>query len=174
MSKSIDYGMGQTNIDRANGIRYGVISINALNEWAWDSFEADYGEPTCPECGSILSEYDNEAHNDYREDDSHECCDYACDHCKRIVGSDNAYSDEPRSHNLDDGEYVATVDSYNDVFIMRSPYYTRAQFCSPCALEPVTWRTRARMERKSIASGTTGLRAIKHRIRSIASAMTAR
>ncbi len=30
----IDYGMGQTNIDKANGIRFGVIPMNDLTEFA--------------------------------------------------------------------------------------------------------------------------------------------
>jgi hypothetical protein len=48
----IDYGMGQTNIDKETGIHYGVISINSLTECAIEDFEADYGEPHCPKCGS--------------------------------------------------------------------------------------------------------------------------
>jgi hypothetical protein len=40
----IDYGMGMTNIDKSNGIRYGVISQNeVLQAWA-DSSEPWYGE----------------------------------------------------------------------------------------------------------------------------------
>lgn len=31
MSAGIDYGLGQTNIDLATGIRYGVIHENSLN-----------------------------------------------------------------------------------------------------------------------------------------------
>jgi len=36
-------------------------------------------------------------------------------------------------NNLDDGDYLAASDSEGDVWVYRSPYYTRAQFCSPCA-----------------------------------------
>ena len=41
---------------------------------------------------------------------------------------------EPISHIVDDGEYQAeaSVDS-GDIFITKSPYFTYAQFCSPCA-----------------------------------------
>jgi hypothetical protein len=42
MGKGIDYGMNKTNIDHTTGIRYGVINIGDLNEWAYESFEADY------------------------------------------------------------------------------------------------------------------------------------
>lgn len=45
----IDYGMGQTNIDKETGIRYGVINANTLSEHAWDTIQSngtdlDYAE----------------------------------------------------------------------------------------------------------------------------------
>ena len=122
MSKGIDYGMGQTNIDPSNGIRYGVIPMNSLHEWAWDDFEPDYGEPTCPKCGNTAN----------LETDKSEA-DYSCESCEYCFNSDEAYGDEPLGHTLESDEYTASVDSYGDVFIMKSPYFTRAQFCSPCA-----------------------------------------
>jgi hypothetical protein len=130
-NKGIDYGMGQTNIDRETGIRFGVIPMNALGEYAWDGFEPDYGPPSCPECGREVKEYDDEAHGEYPE--IRGCADYACESCERVYDSEKVYGDEPCGHTCTDSEYSATVDSYNDVFILKSPYYTRAQFCSPCA-----------------------------------------
>lgn len=133
MDKGIDYGMGQTNIDRTNGIRYGVISIHSLHEWAHESFEADYGPPSCPKCGGDASEPDGDVDEPY-ERYSRGCDDYACDSCRIVFDSADAYPDEPAGgFVLDDGEYSAQLDSYNDVFLVRSPYFTRAQFCSPCA-----------------------------------------
>lgn len=126
----IDYGHGKTNIDPKNGIRYGIINMNSLSEWAWDYFEADYGPPTCRKCGNKLLEYDGEKHEDYPE--IRGCSDFACETCEMVVDSQDAYRDEPIGHYLDDGEYKAFVDSYNDVMIVQSPYYTHAQFCSPC------------------------------------------
>lgn len=60
MGSGIDYGMGQTNIDTNNGIRYGVISCNSLSEWFWESVEHNYGKPTCPKCGNEAKEGDGE------------------------------------------------------------------------------------------------------------------
>jgi hypothetical protein len=125
----IDYGMGNTNIDPVTKIRYGVINMNALNEWAWDSFEADYGEPTCPKCGNECEEYSDQAHTHYDGEGS----DYACEECKYAFMSDESFGDEPHGWTLDDGEYKATVGSDNDCFVLKSPYFTRVQFCSPCA-----------------------------------------
>lgn len=131
MGEGIDYGRGQTNIDRATGIRYGVIPVNALGEWAMDEFEPDYGPARCPQCGGELAEYDDDAHGHYPE--SSDCCDYACEPCERIVGSDRAFADEADSWGLTSGGYDAFVDCHNDAFVLKSPYYTHASFCSPCA-----------------------------------------
>lgn len=40
---------------------------------------------------------------------------------------------EPSSYIIDDGEYTAECGDSGDIFITKSPYYTYAQFCSPCA-----------------------------------------
>lgn len=119
MDHGIDYGMGQTNLNRETGIRFGVIPMNDLNEWAWEDFEADYPDPECPECGL----------------DCHasESRDYACPGCGKCFWSHDVLPDEPSGWSLDDGQYKAEVHSDGDCFIIRSPYYTHAQFCSPCA-----------------------------------------
>lgn len=130
----IDYGLGAINIDPETGIRFGVISMNALACYAWESFEADYGEPTCPKCGNEVVDYDDEKHGDYDHFnyDHGTCCDYACETCTHILESETCFGDEPNGYTLNDGEYQASVDSYNDVIVLKSPYYTYAQFCSPC------------------------------------------
>lgn len=174
-SRGIDYGRGQVNIDKENGIRFGVIPFHALDEWAHEGFEADYGPPTCPECGNECVDLDNEEVPEYldelvaytEENRTHlyrrgailigyevddkfvpaeefeatrwtwdgECCwDYACANCRKVLGSDLVFGDEPVGHYLDDGEYKATQGGDDcDVFVLQSPYYTHAQFCSPCA-----------------------------------------
>lgn len=147
----IDYGRGKTNIDPATGIRYGVISINALYPEAVEAFEPDYGEPTCPDCGSGLLNPSDETFReaflsnwkDTNDDpDNLEAAeeelediysDYYCLRCHEEVVSENAYGEEPNGFILDDGEYQAALDQYNDIMLFQSPYYTHAQFCSPCA-----------------------------------------
>ena len=149
----IDYGMGQTNIDKETGIRYGVISQNEVLQAWCDSSEAYYGDPHCPKCGneavvipshtesdpsgegkwvSVIQDVP-EHMKDYEENKYCGCCDFACDACKYLFGSDEAYGDEPLSHTLDDGEYKAECGESGDIFITKSPYYTYGPFCSPCA-----------------------------------------
>jgi hypothetical protein len=140
MAAGLDYGMGQTNIDHANGIRYGVISANGdiLQAWA-DSSEPDYGDPTCPKCGNEARFRSVEPADgaqapdtdDYDQAD-HECPDYVCDSCRYMFGGESAYGDEPIGFTLNDREYSAESCLDSDVMITRSPFYTFARFCSPC------------------------------------------
>jgi hypothetical protein len=126
----IDYGMGQTNIDKTTGIRFGVIHQNAvLQTWA-DSSEPEYGEPTCPKCGHEAVDYQLADLDETWEDNGG---DYACPYCRYAFDSDEAFGDEALAYILDDGEYKAQSNDYGDIFITHSPYYTRADFCSPCA-----------------------------------------
>ena len=145
--RGIDYGLGQSNIDHKTGIRYGVISQNAvLQAWA-DSCEGFYGEPICPDCGNTCKTIDDPTlpDTDLGDDENGnpiepvweraagECEEYACEDCHKIFGGESAFGDEPLSYVLDDGTYLAESDSSGDIFITKSPYYTCAQFCSPCA-----------------------------------------
>ncbi len=133
-----DYGLGQTNIDKKNGIRYGVISQHeVLQAWA-DSSEAYYGDPHCPGCGNDAIESGDDEEGILTDREGYKvsrgaCGDFACDRCKIRFDADEAYGDEPISHFIDDEEYSAECGDSGDIFITKSPYYTFAPFCSPCA-----------------------------------------
>lgn len=131
----IDYSLGQSNFDKKTGIHYGVIQLDSLSEWAIEDFEADYGDPHCPECGGDVKSVDDASLPDTEdwEQARHECEEYACESCKYVFGSESAFPEEAVEYVLDKDGYVASLDGYNDVFILKSPYYTHAQFCSPCA-----------------------------------------
>jgi hypothetical protein len=140
----IDYGMGTTNIDKATGIRYGVIPANDVcQSWA-DSSEADYGPPYCPKCGNSavdccdVNDDENALQNippmEEWKHNAHECADYACEQCEYVFGSESAFGEEAIAWTLDDGEYMASQSGADhDIFVLKSPYYTRGPFCSPCA-----------------------------------------
>lgn len=117
--KGIDYGRGLANIDNENGIRYGVISIHEVTQAWCDSSEANYIY-TCPFCGSDLK----------KGQDAKQC-----PSCYKRIDPDRDFDClDPSSFFIDDGEYLAEQ-GYDDtdIFIIKSPYYTYSQFCSPCA-----------------------------------------
>jgi len=55
----IDYGRGETNIDKLTGIRFGVINQGEVGQAWFESAEADYGKPTCPKCGNEAIELES-------------------------------------------------------------------------------------------------------------------
>lgn len=146
--RGIDYGLGTTNIDRENGIRYGVIHQHELLQAWCDSSEPDYGKPHCPKCGGEAIQGESWSHEnsqggvtcgtehpEHTEDwECSGCGDYRCDDCEYLFDGDEAFRDEPLGHALDDGEYLAEqYGDDGDIFVLKSPYYTLCQFCSPCA-----------------------------------------
>lgn len=100
----IDWGNGLANVDRETGIRFGVISQNSIADWAIDDFDTEYPE----------TEHEDSCTNP----DSCDC------------GSDY----EPIGHSYERGGYVLSMgtDGFG-IFVLKSPFTTRASFCSPCA-----------------------------------------
>jgi hypothetical protein len=134
MNRSIDYGLGLTNIDQATGIRYGVISIHEITQvWA-DSSEPDYGDPACPKCLGQAIEGEPEDTTEYKSYTNYGCHDYHCPACHIMFDSEYAYPESPLAYVYEDDGYTANQDSDDtDIFITRSPYYTTCRYCSPCA-----------------------------------------
>lgn len=116
----IDYGMGRTNVDRETGIRFGVVNANRL-PYIWDDVESVYPPYTCPECEAELG------------DDIPDTCP-ACEaelDCDDVQGQMDCV--EALFHKVDVDGVVAEIHSDGDMFILKSPVYIYAQFCSPCA-----------------------------------------
>ena len=100
----IDYGNGKANIDEKTGIRFGVISARVVDYW-YECSELFYSPCEEPSCV-----------------ESGNCdCEIEPDWC----GVDT----EKLGASADAGQYASS----DDIFVTRSEYYTRAQFCSPCA-----------------------------------------
>jgi hypothetical protein len=121
----INYGDSTSNTDTNTGIRYGIISQNSLMPEALDDFQPDYGKPSeaeCPECGNTWFVKGL----DYG--DGVECPE--CDESFELELEDSA---EPNGHTYESDGYACNIDSHGDVWVFRSPFYTYAQFCSPCA-----------------------------------------
>lgn len=155
---SIDYGMGRANIDKATGIRYGVISQNEILQAWCDEAEADYGKPTCPNCGSDTvdaSKVDEEDGTDEAEwtHTKYGCDDHACRHCRSYFDSSEVYGDEALGFTYEAHGYEASQGSDGDIFVTKSPYCTYAAFCSPCAPGAVYLMDSRKPETESGAMG---------------------
>jgi len=131
-NKGIDYGNGITNIDEKTGIRYGVIPHSAIGSAWYDESEAEYGDPTCPNCGNAPSNYDNEIHDGY-EIEKYSMAEYACENCEYIFDGEQAYPEEPLYFWYNSNGYVIKQTDEVDIFVLKSPYFTYGQFCSQCA-----------------------------------------
>ncbi len=116
---SIDYGRGTTNVAE-NGYRFGVLPHHDVGSAWYDSSEGVYPKG-CPKCGSA----------DFEENGDGELC---CQDCEYTGEADEFWAEEARSFNYSDQEYLLSQDAESpDIWVMKSPYYTVTEFCSPCA-----------------------------------------
>lgn len=121
----IDYGNGTSNFNPKTGIRFGIISQNELSGDAVGEFEPEYPKPSeaeCPECGHCVPAI-NLSWGDS----------VTCPECNSDFEIEGGDMDEPSSHSYSSGGYECSLDSHGDVWVFKSPFYTYAQFCSPCA-----------------------------------------
>ena len=130
----IDYGLGQTNIDKDTGIRYGVIHNNKLASHARGDItsngeDLDYTETIqdltdqiSSSLKSILADYDRT---------------FDCKEAAESIVSDldlNIESSGDCTRYLYEGENETfNLASDGDIFVTRSKYYTLCSYCSPCA-----------------------------------------
>lgn len=115
----IDYGRGMTNIDLSTGYRYGVTSVHNLASWIWEEIEYVYSQ-ACPKCGS-------EPQRNKTSDNP------KCTVCGKRSPIDRWWGDEPVSNRLTIEGVEGWIDGSNDVWVVKSSYVYRANFCSPCA-----------------------------------------
>lgn len=89
-----------------------------LQAWT-DSSEAHY-TPTCPHCGNELSK-GFEARR--------------CEHCHKRIDPDMDFDMlEPDCFTYEkDGYQCQQSGDDTDIFVIKSPFFTYCQFCSPCA-----------------------------------------
>lgn len=123
--RGIDYGHGQTNIDKATGIRNGVIPQGEVLQAWCDSSEPYYGKPQggipCPEC-----EHSGQFAENWGDT-------LTCAECGETFEAELPDCAEPISHYYESDGYACEAGESGDIFICKSPYFTYAQYCSPCA-----------------------------------------
>jgi hypothetical protein len=133
----IDYGLGKINTD--GNFRYGVIPANEVGQAWYDESEGEYGKPFCPDC---FNEVDETADFSFeggpmQDNEGNEIIDeYFCVHCEKGVDENNPeiWPENPICfYYAGDGYEAHQSQDDCDIFITKSPYFTYAQFCSPCA-----------------------------------------
>lgn len=128
--KGIDYGLGRSNRNSETGIRNGVINQNHVGQAWFDESEAYYGKPEefeCEHCQQTVR-INTDTDNVINWGDSVEC-----PNCGETTECELPDCSEPISHFYEKDGYSAEAGESGDIFVCRSPYYTYAQFCSPCA-----------------------------------------
>ena len=121
-----------TNHDE-NGIAYGVIPQNDVMPECLDDAEYDYGKPEdydleCPECGRTLSWDEPLNWGEIVE----------CSACSEDVELEPPFDSEANSFSIERDGYAiqgecGSFTSSFDLWVFKSPYYTIAEKCSPCA-----------------------------------------
>ena len=133
----IDYsGPGSTvNRDAETGIRYGMISMNSLDHWSVSEIyengeDLGFAEMQSEVKGGLASAIEK-AVEDYGSIDPRKAEEIAQD---ILDNGDIEWGDAQEAGPfawLEDGYSVQTT-SDNNLWVFKSPYYTYAQFCSPC------------------------------------------
>lgn len=129
-NKGIDYGLGRTNRDATSGIRNGVIHQNHVGQAWFDSSEPYYGKPDEFECQHCQQTVRVNVDKEFpiKWGDSVEC-----PNCGETSDCELPDCAEPISFYYEQDGYSAECGEMGDIFVCRSPYFTYAQFCSPCA-----------------------------------------
>lgn len=140
--KGIDYGLGQSNRDIVTGIRFGVIAGNALNPEALDDiyqcgtdldYEA-YIDDVKGKLANALSDYFSDYKHEGKEQSRlDEAVEMAFDAISDRLGDSYQESGDCVRMLYEKDGYKIQAASDGDIWVLKSPYFTYAQFCSPCA-----------------------------------------
>jgi hypothetical protein len=115
-----------TNRNPESGIRYGVINQQQVGQVWYDEAEADYGEPQeaeCPHCSANVPVLDKTQWGG----------EFECPRCEKTFEVELPDFAEPLSFFVKQDDLEAECGEDGDIFIIKSLYFTYAQFCSPCA-----------------------------------------
>lgn len=141
--KGIDYGLGQSNIDKETGIRYGIIPQNDVMPEALDDVFShgrdlgyEYAEKELHDkLRGVLEDYFSDYKRGTKGDgmnDGKSRLDIAVEDCfNNLDGwADNIESSGPYFY---ESEETVQTDEGGDLWVFKSPFFTYAQYCSPCA-----------------------------------------
>lgn len=148
----IDYGLGRSNIDNQTGIRFGVISQHSISPDAFDDvwmnardlsyenavaeFKADIGR--CESADELSKLIDDRLFNSDAFDVeglTFPLSELAlADVWNELEQpfNDGHWDEGDRDWLYESGGYRLTNCLHTDVMVLASPYFTYAQYCSPC------------------------------------------
>lgn len=145
----IDYNRGASNCDRKTGIRNGVISQNSVMSEALDdifthgtdrAYEHALADHLSAARANFVATADEE---EFNEDESTQ------EFADRYE-SEGGLSD----YEYDREGYQLTGCLTSDLFVLKSPFFTFAQFCSPCV--PGAGNLNSPFESESAQDGLNG------------------
>ena len=135
----IDYGLGKSNIDQSTGIRYGVIPSRAIDQYSLEEL-CDLGTDTDYEdyrksVRDAIDEALSSALDCYiaRQKSIQAIVDAAVDEAEEHLGDNYEQTGDNQRFTYEGEGIKLEHHSDGDLFITASPFYTHAQFCSPCA-----------------------------------------
>jgi hypothetical protein len=138
--KGINYaGPGSTvNMDADKGIRYGVISRNSVIESGQEIYEdgtnlshQHFFSEVRENLRRALDDYFSDHH--YRDGEPSDLDKAAGDALDAIEDRLNdRYQEDNDSYRYEKDDYIIETCLDNDFTVIKSPYFTYAQFCSPC------------------------------------------
>lgn len=129
--RGIDYGLGKANVDTATGIRYGVISQRSITHEALDDiFFGPHSKDLAYE--NWLEEIKSGVRSALSDFMSARHVNNLAEHVLEWDGLGDAYNGDEGHPRYDDGDYVIETCLDSDLVVLKSPFYTYAQFCSPC------------------------------------------
>ncbi len=108
--------IAKSNVDPETGIHHGVISQRSILEEAFDEFSFDYGKPHCPKCGGEVSPVNMGQF------------DFFCLKCSCGIRGEDVYPDQPVGFLYDQDGYFLVNSPGNNILVLRSNFYTYAQF----------------------------------------------
>lgn len=127
----IDYSAGHpVNRNIETGFRYGIITQNAVNPDALDDIYTHGTDEDYATWEEAIHDAIRSALRDYLSDHAIDrVIKYGLDN----IGDDYQSSGDCTRYSYESDGYKLHTDSSGDLWVMESPYFTYAQFCSPCA-----------------------------------------
>lgn len=133
----IDYGLGGTNIDKETGIRFSIIPQNYLNDDALDSIYngRDLGyESAEQEIKNKIRGAIEDYFSDWKDTNGGKSrLDQAVEDAFDVLDGWAEGLECSGPYRYEKDGYILRTTDYNELWVLKSPYFTYAQFCSPCA-----------------------------------------